>query len=84
MSWDLLVCPVAATPAFGHRERAWQIDGERVTYLESMRYSQWFNLLGAPAVVIPVALSQDGLPVGVQIAGQPFDDELVLRVAEIL
>jgi Asp-tRNA(Asn)/Glu-tRNA(Gln) amidotransferase A subunit family amidase len=55
-----------------------------VTYLESMRYSQWFNLLGAPAVVVPMALSRDGCLWGVQIAGRPFDDELVLRVAEII
>jgi Asp-tRNA(Asn)/Glu-tRNA(Gln) amidotransferase A subunit family amidase len=39
---------------------------------------------GRAAVVLLVALSQDGLPAGVQIAGRRFDDELVLRVAEIL
>jgi len=77
----VLVCPVAAVPAFGHGERAWEIGGRRVTYLEAMRYSQWFNALGAPAVVVPVGRSAGGLPVGVQVAGRPFDDALVLHVA---
>jgi len=49
-----------------------------------MRYSQWFNLLGAPAVVVPVGQSGDGLPIGVQVAGRPFDDALVLDVAGLI
>ena len=51
--------PVAPPcPAFGHGERAWDVEGRRVGYLESMRYTQWFNVLGAPAVVVPVARSR--------------------------
>ena len=46
-----------------------------------MRYTQWFNLLGGPAAVVPVSRSAEGLPIGVQIAGRPFADELVLAVA---
>jgi Asp-tRNA(Asn)/Glu-tRNA(Gln) amidotransferase A subunit family amidase len=80
----VLLCPVAAVPAFGHGERAWEIGGRRVGYLEVMRYSQWFNLLGAPAVAVPVARSQDGLPIGVQVVGRPFDDERVLELAAII
>jgi amidase len=57
------------------------VDGQRVRYLDAMRYTQWFNLLGSPAAVVPVGGSLDGLPIGVQIAGRPFEDELVLAVA---
>jgi Asp-tRNA(Asn)/Glu-tRNA(Gln) amidotransferase A subunit family amidase len=46
-----------------------------------MRYTQWFNLLGSPAAVVPVSRSASGLPIGIQIAGRPYDDELVLAVA---
>lgn len=77
----LLLTPVCALPAFKHGERAWTIEGERVTYLEAMRFMQWFNLLGAPAAVVPVSRSSTGLPIGVQIAGMPYADELVLTVA---
>jgi len=38
-------------------------------------------LLGGPAAVVPVSRSPEGLPIGVQIAGRPFADELVLQVA---
>jgi Asp-tRNA(Asn)/Glu-tRNA(Gln) amidotransferase A subunit family amidase len=77
----VLVCPVAAIPAFAHGERAWEVEGRRVGYLEAMRYTHGFNVLGAPAVVVPVAHTRDGLPLGVQVAGRPFDDHLVLHVA---
>jgi Asp-tRNA(Asn)/Glu-tRNA(Gln) amidotransferase A subunit family amidase len=46
-----------------------------------MRYTQWFNLLGAPAAVVPVGRSPEGLPIGLQIAGRPYEDEIVLGIA---
>jgi amidase len=79
--FPLLLTPVCSVPAFRHGERAWTIDGRSVGYLDAMRYTQWFNLLGAPAAVVPVGMSDSGLPIGVQIAGRPFWDEAVLAVA---
>ncbi len=58
--FPLLLCPVASVPAFRHDERSWTIDGEPVEYLDAMRYSQWFNLLAAPAAVVPVGRSPEG------------------------
>src|SRR5580704_16010657 len=80
-SFPILLCPVCAIPAFCHGERSWQVEGQRVEYLDAMRYTQWFNLLGAPAAVLPVGWSPEGLPIGVQIAGRPFEDERVLGIA---
>lgn len=77
----VLVCPVAAIPAFRHGERQWTIDRREVGYLDAMVYTQWFNLLGNPAAVVPVGRSDDGLPIGVQVVGRPFEEELVLSVA---
>jgi amidase len=79
--YPILLLPVCAVPAFQHGEREWLIEGHRVCYLDAMRYTQWFNLIGAPAAVVPVGASKQGLPIGVQIAGRPFQDELVLAVA---
>lgn len=49
-----------------------------------MRYTQWFNLLDAPAAVVPVGGSPEGLPIGVQLAGRPYADVHVLAVAGAL
>ncbi len=76
--YPLLLCPVAAIPAFRHGERAWSIDGEKVGYPDAFVYSQVFNLLGVPAATAPVGKSPEGLPIGVQIVGRPHADYIVL------
>jgi amidase len=83
-SVPILLTPVCSVPAFRHGEREWLIDGEKVGYLDAMRFAQWFNLLASPAAVVPVGKSPEGLPIGVQIAGRPYQDELVLRVASVI
>jgi Asp-tRNA(Asn)/Glu-tRNA(Gln) amidotransferase A subunit family amidase len=82
--YPILLSPVAAIPAFRHRERSWKIDGQTVEYLDAWSYTEWFNLLGTPAAVVPVAQSAEGLPIGVQISGLPWEEEKVLAVAGAL
>jgi amidase len=79
--FPILVSPVCAIPAFCHRERNWTVRGQKVEYLKAMSYSQWWNILGFPAAVVPFAQSHEGLPIGVQIIGRPWHDEEVLAVA---
>jgi Asp-tRNA(Asn)/Glu-tRNA(Gln) amidotransferase A subunit family amidase len=79
--FPILLCPVAAIPAFRHGEREWSIDGKVVKYLDAWSYCEWFNLLGFPAAVIPVGASAEGLPIGIQIVGRPWEEEAVLAVA---
>lgn len=79
--FPILLCPAASIPAFKHGERFWPIDGKLVKYLDAWSYTEWFNLLGTPAAVVPVAKSSEGLPIGVQLAGRPWEEELVLAVA---
>ena len=80
----ILLCPPAAIPAFRHRERYWVIEAKNVQYLDAWSYTEWFNLLGNPAAVIPVMHSPGGLPIGVQIVGRPWEEEWVLTVAASL
>ena len=82
--YPIFLCPVAAIPAFRHGERSWQIDDRIVEYLDAWSYTEWFNLLGTPAVSVPVHSSREGLPIGVQISARPWEEELVLSIAEIL
>lgn len=79
--YPVLLCPTAAIPAFRHGERDWLVEGKTVKYLDAWSYSEWFNLLGFPAVVVPMGFSLEGLPIGVQIVGRPWEEELVLAVA---
>ena len=74
----------AEIPAFRHGERSWTIDGKTVQYLDAWSYTEWFNLLGNPAAVVPIGQSPEGLPIGVQIVGRPWEEERVLAVAELL
>ena len=83
-AFPVLLCPVASIPAFRHAERTWSIDGHHVTYLDAMRYTQWFNVLGAPGAVVPAGKSPEGLPIGVQIVARPFEDEVALGVASVI
>ncbi len=82
--FPVLLCPVCAIPAFRHGERSWNIDGQSVAYLDAMRYTQWFNLLAAPAAVVPVGKSPEGLPIGVQVVARPFEDEIAMAIAGVI
>jgi amidase len=83
-AYPVLLCPVASIPAFLHGERTWTIDGRPVEYLDAVRHTQWFNTLGAPAAIVPVGQSPEGLPIGVQIAARPFHDEIALGIAAVV
>lgn len=81
---SVLLCPVASTPAFRHGERVWTVEGHAVEYLDAVRHTQWFNALAAPAAVVPVGRSAEGLPIGVQVVARPFEDETALGVAAVV
>jgi Asp-tRNA(Asn)/Glu-tRNA(Gln) amidotransferase A subunit family amidase len=79
----ILLSPVSAGPAFKHGEGNWR-NGEKENYRDTMRYSQWLNLAGFPGVTAPVGMSRDGLPIGVQVIGRPYEEEMILAVAEAI
>ena len=77
----ILLSPVSTTTAFRHGEGTWR-PGAQQCYRDTMRFSQWLNLTGFPGASVPVSVSADGLPIGVQVIGRPHEEELVLAVAE--
>src|SRR5207302_635591 len=83
-NFPVLLCPVASIPAFHHGERSWQLEGKTVNYLDAWSYCEWFNLLGMPAAVVPIARSSEGLPIGVQIVARAWEEEIVLSLAQVL
>jgi Asp-tRNA(Asn)/Glu-tRNA(Gln) amidotransferase A subunit family amidase len=81
--FPILLSPVCAIPAFRHQDGGW---GPTYVsdYLQTMTYSQHYNLLGNPAAVVPVGKSPEGLPIGVQIIGRPYKENEILAVASVL
>jgi Asp-tRNA(Asn)/Glu-tRNA(Gln) amidotransferase A subunit family amidase len=77
----VLLSPVSTNPAFRHGQGNY-LPG--TGYRDTMRFSQWLNLTGFPGASVPVTVSNEGLPIGVQVIGRPFEDELVLAVAEAI
>ena len=86
-SCDAWICPVFPTPAFTHRRSNAPVDvnGESMSQLEAnLLHSIIFNLTGHPVVTIPIGLSGEGLPVGVQVVGQRWHEVALLEVAQLL
>ncbi len=77
----VLLSPVSTSPAFRHGQGNY-LPG--TGYRDTMRFSQWLNLTGFPGASVPAGVSNEGLPIGVQVIGRPFEDELVLAVAEAI
>lgn len=68
-------------------EQLWASSVEGVpceNYLDSMRSTYWWTLLGLPAISVPAGFTPEGLPVGVQIIGRAGDDFGVLQLAHAL
>jgi amidase len=79
--FPVLLMPPCGVTAFPHRSRQWKVDGEEIGLFQAMMPATTFNLLGLPAVVIPFGMSADGLPIGVQLVGRPYEEELILDLA---
>jgi Asp-tRNA(Asn)/Glu-tRNA(Gln) amidotransferase A subunit family amidase len=77
----VLLSPVSTAPAFRHGQGNYS---PGTGYRDTMRFSQWLNLTGFPGASVPVSVSNEGLPIGVQVIGRPFEDELVLAVTEAI
>ncbi len=74
---DVLLTPVAPTPAFALGEK---LDDPLQMYLSDI-YTIPANLAGTCAMSLPCGFSRDGLPIGLQLIGKPFDEATLLRTA---
>jgi Asp-tRNA(Asn)/Glu-tRNA(Gln) amidotransferase A subunit family amidase len=82
--YPVLLTPVCAIPAFRHRERSWKVHRHDIGLLDAMSQVTPFNLTGLPALSIPMTISAEGLPIGVQLVGLPYQEELLLEIGEAL
>lgn len=78
--YDVLITPASPTTAFGIGEKT--TDPLQMYMADICTVS--VNIGGLPAVVIPCGYDNDGLPIGLQIIGKPFDEATVLNAAYAL
>jgi aspartyl-tRNA(Asn)/glutamyl-tRNA(Gln) amidotransferase subunit A len=79
---DALLTPTVpiGAPAIGDEMAAAGDTSEPVLTLLA-RLTRPFNLGGLPTVTLPCGFTSDGLPIGLQLAGRPFEETTVLRIA---
>ncbi|HEV2705742.1 MAG TPA: amidase [Pyrinomonadaceae bacterium] len=80
----LLVAPVGAVAAYAHDTRAVEVGGATLSTFRAFAHAQAFNAFDLPAVCVPVGRTREGLPVGVQLVGRPFEEREVLSAALIV
>src|SRR5215472_3504259 len=79
----VLLSPVSTEPAFRHGEGNYR-PGDPHNYRDSMRFCQWLNLAGFPGLSLPFGQSPERLPIDIQLIGRPYEEDLLLAVAESL
>ncbi|WP_421706609.1 Asp-tRNA(Asn)/Glu-tRNA(Gln) amidotransferase subunit GatA [Algihabitans sp.] len=77
---DLLLTPTAPSAAFAMGEK---MDDPLAMYLNDV-FTVPASLAGLPGISLPAGLSDEGLPLGLQLIGRAFDEETLLRAAAVL
>ena len=81
-SVDVIVGPTTPITAWELDQTSVRIgDTDESVLAVSWRLTYPFNLVGLPAVSLPCGFDSRNLPIGLQIAGRPYSEELILRVA---
>ena len=78
---DVLVTPTMPMPAPAIAELKANPDALRPAELKLLRNTRPFNVWGLPAISIPCGVTESGLPIGLQIAGPHWREDLVFRLA---
>ena len=74
---DIIATPTAPTPAFKLGEKS---DDPLAMYLSDV-YTVTLNLVGLPGISVPCGASADGLPIGLQLIGNHFNEGRLLNAA---
>ena len=79
---DLLATPTVPVPAFEIGASSLWMEEKKMNAVALLtQYTRPFNLNGFPAITVPCGFSDQGLPIGLQIAGRPFEEGRVLQAA---
>ena len=78
---DAILTPATPSAAFGIGEKG--SDNPVEMYLNDV-FTVTVNMAGLPGLVAPAGLSSDGLPLGLQLIGRPFDEETLFALGETI
>jgi aspartyl-tRNA(Asn)/glutamyl-tRNA(Gln) amidotransferase subunit A len=77
---DALLTPTAPTAAFAQGEK---MDDPIAMYLNDV-FTVPASMAGVPGMSVPAGLDANGLPLGLQVIGRPFDEETVFAVSQVI
>jgi amidase len=80
----LLLTPVGAVAAFAHGARKVSVGHREFNTFRAFSFAQACNVYALPAACVPAGRTREGLPIGVQIIGRPFQEQLVLAAARVI
>ncbi|MEQ9365029.1 MAG: amidase [Leptospirales bacterium] len=80
----LLLCPVYPSPAKRHGEVYGEIFHIRKTFRRVLPYMALATVYGLPSLSLPLGRSDDGLPIGLQLAALPGKERLLLETAMVV
>ncbi|MFL2651350.1 MAG: amidase [Anaerolineales bacterium] len=80
--YDAIICPVSTSPATMHGDT--YTNQKYPGFAEMFSYMMTFNLLGWPCGTVRAGTSQNGLPIGIQIAAAPWQESIVISILKHL
>jgi aspartyl-tRNA(Asn)/glutamyl-tRNA(Gln) amidotransferase subunit A len=83
---DVLLCPTAPRPAAPIADMTARVatrDEVAGRFFTRRSYSSPASLAGVPAIALPAGFSSGGLPIGAQLMGRPFAEDVLLRAAHV-
>ena len=79
---DAILTPATPSAAFGVADQDMNADPVKM-YLNDI-FTVTVNMAGLPGIAVPAGLDPDGLPLGLQLIGRPFDEETLFRAAHVI
>jgi aspartyl-tRNA(Asn)/glutamyl-tRNA(Gln) amidotransferase subunit A len=78
---DAILAPATPSPAFGIGEKG---SGDPVEMYLNDVFTVTVNMAGLPGIAVPAGLSSNGLPLGLQLIGRPFDEETLFALGHVI
>ncbi|ACK49709.1 glutamyl-tRNA(Gln) amidotransferase, A subunit [Methylocella silvestris BL2] len=78
---DAILTPATPSAAFGFGEKG---SGDPVEMYLNDVFTVTVNMAGLPGLAVPAGVSAEGLPLGLQLIGRPFDEETLFALASVI